>query len=778
MFTMSERAFLPPRDGKFYLLRQHRQPLAANLAAAWIEEFTAPGDLVIDPFVASDAVVRAAVERGRRILASDSNPLVAWATRVEATLPGSRELHAALVRLGDTPKEGEPLREYLVKLYASQCGSCAGAVSVDYFINRRDGDKMLVAEKVFTCASCGTRREDATETDRQRAADAAPHGLSYHLLVQRLIADDPANTPRLKRLLELYTPRNLAALAAVTQKLDAEFREDAARNLLAALLLHALDVGSSLYPEVNGLPARDVPFEFVEMNIWRALETAERGLGDRGAALRLVNPAQVLAAQSAAAFVGVGGARFLAEQAKNAVETNARAALILASPARLDPLFWELSFLWTRWLLGKSAAAALEPLFGEERQRWGWYGRALANAYADVARLAHDGAPFAASFPAGSHAMIEALMLAAAPHFALDALAFQPTHGMEHATEFGAVRGEYQIVWRRAENQPAPAAASQLVNQVHNDTLIAAREILEKRGEPLVYSWLHHAALDRLARSGTLAALMQAKYREGDNPFQFLRHRMEEGFKRGYVEDFDHWRDQDRVLWLRRSDEQGSALAERVERAVAQTIGAAGSIGSDELEDAILRQFSNLLTPERGLIEICARAYATWTNDAWVWQADDPGAQLSHAPALLAQLGTRLGYQVNQDAAPFELVWRAGKVIPASSSGSVAETIVYENACAFLVRARADFSELVARRAAPLRGLVVIPERQVELTRERLRRDPRWRKRLERAGWDFLRVPFVEMLLEQNATERPELELAIGLDPPLARGREQMELFK
>src|SRR5581483_7841389 len=205
-----------------------------------------------------------------------------------------------------------------------------------------------------------------------------------------------------------------------------------------------------------------------------ALETAERGLGDRGAALRLVNPAQVLAAQSAAAFVGVGGARFLAEQAKNAVETNARAALILASPARLDPLFWELSFLWTRWLLGKNAAAPLEPWLEGERQRWGWYGGALAKALEETTQIARADARLIVAFPSGSHAMIEALMLAAAPHYALEDFAFRPARGMQNTTEFGALRGDYQVIWRRENTSVTPQTIERLGNTLRQGALRGA----------------------------------------------------------------------------------------------------------------------------------------------------------------------------------------------------------------------------------------------------------------------------------------------------------------
>lgn len=782
---MSNGAFVPGRDGRFYLLRAHRQPMAENVAVAFIRALTGPNDLIVDPFIGSDAVVRAALTLGRRIIAADSNPLVAWATRVQATVPNAREIGGALLRLGDTRKESETLRAGVEKLYASQCANCGRAVTVERFIWRGGpGTAALPAEKIYTCANCGARRDDTNATDRQRAQDAAPRGLSYHLLVQRLLADDPSNTPTLKRLLQLYTPRNLNALAAVTQKLDVEFREDAARNVLAALMLHALDVGTSLYPPDDELPMREIPQEFVEVNIWHALETAARGLSENRAGLRLAaNPAQVLGSTTPAAFIGQGGARYLAEQAP-----NAQAALVLSSPARLDPAFWELSFLWTRWLLGKQAAASLEPLLEDKRQRWGWYGDALTHSMEDAAKLAREGARLVVAFPSGSHAMIEALLLAASPVFALQSFAFRPGRGATHSTEWGALRGDYQAVWKRADAIITTSPANAVATKIRAGALQAAREIFQARDEPLPYSWLHHAALQKLARANVLAEALTLKYREGDNAFQWLRHRMEEGFKDGYVEEIDHWEEKGRVLWMRRetgtgavgSNQErsaGSDLATRVEESVQEIFQVRAKIPADELEDELMARFEGLLTPEIELVELCARAYADLVEGDWVAREEQGESFAVRAYALAKQLGTHLDFQVIENSERFDLVWRVEKIIPGSSGGSVRQESIHEDVYAFRICERADFEELIAQVTAPLNGLVIVPESQVALTQERLRREPRWLKKLEHAGWVFLRLPMMELLLREDFATRPEFQLAWGLDPKLEGGQEQMELF-
>lgn len=799
---MNARAFAAGRDSRFYLLARHRQPLAENVAAHWIEAFTKPNDLIVDPFVASDAVVRAALGRGRRILAADSNPIVAWATRAQATLPLARDIHAALARLGDTRKEGETLQAFLNKLYASQCAVCGGAVVVDFFVWRRDGGPALLAEKSYTCAACGPRRDDATASDRERAGEG-PKGLSYHLLLQRLLANDPATTPHVKRLLELYTPRNLNALAAVTQKLDADFRDDAAHNLLTALLLHALDVGTCLYPSLDAMPTREVPAEFVETNIWGALAQAAHGLSEHGAGLRLATSAtQVVNSATPAALIGQGGARYLVDRAP---ETGA--ALILSSPARLDPRFWELSFLWTRWLLGRQAAMPLEPLLEDKRQRWSWYGDALTKSFGDAAKLVREGGTLVVAFPAGSHAMIEALMLAASPVFALTDFAFRPARGASHSTEWGALRGDYQAVWERRDTPSVPISNSALATKIRAGSLAAARGILDARGEPLAYSWLHHAALGELARAGVLAETIRANYREGDNAFQVLRHRMEEGFKEGYIEEIDHWEKDGRVLWLKREsggiENMGQAtnnapqaaggrrlstdggveskrpidIARRVEEIVRELLETQRTIGVEALDEAVLARLGGLLTPEIELVEMCAAAYADLAGEVWIHRAHDPASELAAAHLLTKELGERLGFRVTAPGGQYDRIWRVEKIIPGSASGALREERIYEDVYVLLFRARIDFDELLTVHAAPLRGLVVIAESQVALTRERMRRDPRWIKKLERAGWEFLRVPPLKRLLAQEFIALSEFQLALGLEPPLETGDEQMQLL-
>lgn len=772
-FQMDPGAFVPDRDPAFYLLARHRQPLPENVARAYIEEFSAPGDLVIDPFAASPTVARVAADLGRRAIAVDSNPLVAFADRVQAALPPPRDIKIALARLGELVKEDETLKSHVEGLYSSVCANCGTGVVVDHFYHALDLNAPV--DKVYRCPNCGLRRDPTNDSDRSRAAEIKPRGFHYHLLLERIVGTEGEHFSRLRDLLKLYTPRNLLALVSVTLKLEAEIREESTHDILTACLIHALDVGTTLSALPGGLPQRKTPDVFVEMNIWQALEAAAAGLGSAPKGIPpSESPSNVVEAAVPSLFVGHGSARSLLTL-KAPV-----AALLLSSPARLDPLFWQLSYLWTRWTLGKTAAQPLEPLLEEERQRWGWYGTALTASLREGSRLLRDGGRAAFCFPAGSHAMIEALCLAAAPYFQLESFAFRPSRGAGAATEFGAVRGDYRVLWRLGIANAPTRTAREVAVKVRSAALIGSTEILGARGEPLAYSWVHHGALRRIASDGGLAETMAAQVPARDNAFQFLRRELEAGLKGGYARDFDHWAQPGRVLWVRRPGaRENPPLADQVERSVREILESEPVISDWKLEDRILAMFPELLTPEIELVALCAEAYAEQIEGEWHWRQVDREAEFALGIRLVRSLGARLGHQVRSGKKQeiFDLVWSEERIVPGSSAGGVVETRVHEDAFGFTFRENVDLRTLVREQALPIHGMVVIPERMVELTKAKLERMPTLVKPLHEAGWDFLRVPFVEMLLRSTAVERAEFQLALGLDPPLAEGREQMELF-
>jgi hypothetical protein len=787
--------FLPDRDPPgFYPLGSYLRAPPVSVATEYMDRLTVPGDLVVDPFGALPNIARAALALNRRAIVAESNPLWAWLARALTTLPPATEIDAALARLGDTLKEELPLRAHIQQLYATICAACAQSTPADYFARTREGG--LVARH-YTCAHCGATRDDpATEDDFKRAAVVNARGMHYHFAFERVVPAGHLHADRIRKMLDVYTSRNLYVLATLTQKIEARFHATRERQVLLILLLHLLERGASFYATPDAEPQLTAHKQFVEFNLWREMEIAARALAEHAPALDLAeSPADVVSAAAPAAFVGRGSAKTLVRAAG-----ERSVALVLAAPPTRRVAVWALSYFWGAWILGRAAAQPLAPFLDAAKDatwEWRWYADALDESLKAIAHLLRPDARAVFVFGEAWHPVIEALMLAAAgARMQLEAFLFQPRLGDFPRRETDDIRGNYRIAFRKnggmldapdGENDerelPSDAARemyrprvsrvergvniAQVEKEIRAAALAAASEILARRGEALAFSWVHHTAFVHVARQGLLERVTAQGFpyaKMKTPPGRFVHNAVMAGLRDGYAHDFDHYEGKDQFLWLRRSSELAAPLIDRVEDAV-RAVSFRGAerreiseppeeisrSARNDVEDALYRQFSGDLTPEAGLIELCAAAYVEF--DA---------AAKTRALDALARLGERLGYKVKAEGIQnFDIVWK--------TNGDVAH--------AFVWRARAQFADLASLRIAPARGYIVVPENLVALMQEKTRRLPHVADAFHEAGWDFVRVPFVEKLLTQDKVEQSDITLMIGLSPVVAAERAQLELL-
>ena len=763
--------FIPDRDSPtFYPLRSYLRQPSASVAAEYIAALTAPGDLILDPYACTPTIAHAAQKMGRRVIAVESNPLWSWLARTMATPPSISEINAALARLGDALKDDVPLRTHVNRMYTTVCGACRQPTPADYFIHARDAGPI---RRHYTCANCGETRDDsATEDDLKRAAAFDARGLAYHFAFQRVVPEENLHAERLRKILDVYTPRNLDALVTLTVKIDALFRQPRERDILLLLLLHLLDRGTSFYPSPDATAQLTVHKQFIEFNLWREMEAAAHALGEHApeAMGELVSStSDVLDDQEPRAFISRGSAKALAR----AIPEEC-AALILTAPPTRRLAVWALSYFWGAWILGRTAVDSLIPSLDAHKSDplWErrWYFDSLVASMDALAKLLRHDAYAVFVFDETWHEVIETLLLAAAgARLELETFLFQPRLGDFPRREFDSIAGDYRIVFSR--RQPAPLkilAEPQLAEKIRTAALAAGREVLTRRGEPLAYSWVHHAAYTRAYAEGYLAQAMTANTKVP--PGRFVSYAVREGLSEGYAHDLDHYETPERFMWLRSTTPREAPLIDRVDDAVREILTAHRSIACDELQGLIYRQFQGDLTPEAGLIELCAAAYADEEDDVWHYPAGERGifdreeemdAEKSRALDLLARLGERLEYRIVRDAASFDLIWEWDGEI---SHG-------------FLWRDRARFDDLLPLQISPTRGYLVVPEARVALLRERVHRLPLRADAFREAGWDFVRVPFAEKLLQQEKIERHDLLLITGLVPPAAGERTQLELF-
>jgi hypothetical protein len=758
--------FIPNRDPRVFApLRDFLHAPPQSVAAEYIAALTAPGDVVLDPFGALPNVARAAATLGRRAIVVESNPLWAWLARALATLPPAAEIDAALTRLGDVPKDDVALRTHLDQLYATRCAACQQLTPADYFIRTRAGG--LVARH-YTCAHCGVTREDAaTEEDWKRADAIAARGIHYHFALARVLPETGAFAERLRKMLDLYTPRNLSALATLTQKIEARFHAARERTVLLLLLLHALERGASFFAKPDATPQLMSHPQFVEFNLWRQIEAAARALTTSPPALELAESPSAVMNAAARVFIGRGNAKTLARDLP-----RDSVALVLTAPPTRRVAVWALAYFWGAWILGRAAVQSLVPFLDTRKGaawEWRWYADGLDSAFKSIAQFGRTDAPAVLVFDAAWHSVLEALLLAAAgARWKPEAFVFQPRLGDLPRHEFDDVWGEYRLAFVHAAADRRPLTdVPTLEKRIRASALAAANEIFARRGEALAFSFVHHAAFVRIAREGWLADARAAPLKM--SPGRFVHNAVLAGLQDGYADDFDHSSDANQFVWFRRSRTLDVPLIERVEAEVRAWLSR-GVTSREGLQDALYSQFPGDLTPEAGLIELCAAAYAEPVTEA----------ERARAVNALARLGERLGYQTisdfrcqMSDVSPSAIENRESKI----ENFDVVWLSNGEMAHAFVWRARAAFADLAQIHIAPTRGYVIVPEQWVALMREKTRRLPYLADAFYEAGWNFVRLAAVEKLLTQEKVERSDVALITGLIPPLMAARAQLGLL-
>jgi hypothetical protein len=422
---MAGRALLLRADPGFSLpaFERFAPPPAPALVAARLEAWSQPGEIVLDLFGRGGWVARAAIDAQRKGISLESTPLDRLLAEIVLRPPDLRHLDAAVQALAASARRDSSLKTSITDRYASRCATCDRPVVLDdltWAAEAPDDDGPRgprPVRKHYRCPVCrdqlggGEQRQAPLDAqDLARALD--PDGLE---LRPRLADRFPVLEGRTElpyELLDLHTPRQLSAFAAILERIEDDLRAAPIEAALRLALLHALAPASRLATS----PGRLAPLRITqghvklpgaaqwrERNPWLAFEDGIRLV--RGFVQRLESGAW-----------GPVPAR-LGEDLRSLVEGSASAVLKQATPAAIGALELEAEHLarggnrprirlvvgmpplrpvadrmaWayhgTAWVLGREAAQTLplEPLFGPmARPSWGWQGAAITRSLRGV----------------------------------------------------------------------------------------------------------------------------------------------------------------------------------------------------------------------------------------------------------------------------------------------------------------------------------------------------------------------------------------------------------
>jgi hypothetical protein len=381
----------------------------AELVAARIEALTAPGDVVADLAGRGGYVARTALDRQRRAVSIESDPLTRMLAEVVLRPPDVRHLDAALQGMGASPRKQSSLKASIADLYATRCATCGRTLVTEEVIwarpdetaawtptlrryrctvcrDQRGGSELREApldpeDIARATADVGAEAARAWARDRFPPVDGAPH-----------LPDD---------LLALHTDRQIVALVAMLERIEGDLRAAPVLAALRLAFLHALAPASRLLGSA-GRPARlrvaggrvRVPGgdRWRERDPWLAFEEGfqqVRGFVQRlegGASgpiqARLGEDLRSLGEGSATAVLALAGASPL--RVERVVDGRTvvapRVRLVLGQPpVPPSPDRILTAYHTTAWTLGREAAALLPlDVVAAPSARPSWAGQAVA----------------------------------------------------------------------------------------------------------------------------------------------------------------------------------------------------------------------------------------------------------------------------------------------------------------------------------------------------------------------------------------------------------------
>lgn len=738
---MNALPFVPgyPTEPYFPLAR-YLTTVPDSVAGTYVEKYTHPGDLILDPFGASPRIAVEAAQAGRRVIVVNRNPVMRFVTEVAADPPAATVARRALTKLADAPAAGGPVEESVRSMYRSQCPDCGHDVDPEYFAWQGDH----IFEKRFYCAHCAEDRlRPAREADTAHAARFKDGGPGFHWALDRLTPAGDPDRRHVRRALAAYTPRALQAIFTLLTKARAIDLDPDERRALDALLLLALDEASSLwpYPSERGRPKTLNPHQsFRERNIWLALE---QGVGLFAAGgVRLTTIGELLATRKPGVGVAAGPLRALAGEVE-----QSQIKLALTNVPRPNPVLWTLSTVWAAWLWDISPSPETRPLLRRRRYDWTWHTRALTGAFGALARLLADDTPLIALMPTAESAFLTAAVMAAAEHWQLEGLALQPDGPSA------------QIIWRPGTPARAPVAGNveTILREQATRGVLAA---LEARAEPTTAGTLHAAALTSLAEHDTLRRATQSLQ---DEAFATVLKTVNAAIAPEGATRQPGERD---LIWPRELPVRNKPVSERAEAALARFLAVHARATTQQIFSAVCAALPGLSTPALEWIALCLDSYGEETEpDRWRCRPEDmPPARTRDRAALratLQELGARLGF-ASDSPAPDTVTW--------SSRGQAD--------FAFTLLSSAGITKFVLAGAhTPTQRVFVVPGSRSAMIQFRLHHDRRLAQALERGGWTFLKNRHVRRLAADPDLERTSLNSVLGLDPIVEQPSTQIPLL-
>jgi len=647
-----------------------------NVVGQFIQTYCPENGIVFDPFAGSGITAIEALKSGRRTVVSDLSPLATELIRLTIKPLNILRLREAFERIENSVKEK------INKLYLTKCRACKREIVFDCAIWKQNECFDIRYQK---CPFCGDERRKNTDLvaiDKATLASIASHQIREWYPTSRLYHTN--GKPFMKKekyesLDELFTKRNLYALAILMQAIDEEPKGDM-RDFMKIAFTSMVHLCSRMNPISEA--GHFTPFSsawtqhsywypsgpYMEQNVWskfhssicghQGLIKAKEESNSYFDKVKFAANLRQVIEGDANAFIFTGSCiNLMAEMEKRYADSGCIDYIFTDPPYDSSIQYGELSYLWVSWL-GKDRGylenIALDEVIHNERQNKDFetYHSLLRNSFQRMYSVIRPESYLTVTFHNPTFKVRNATIRAAV----LSGFELQKIHHQELARPsaksllqpFGSAQGDFYLRFHKP-NAGERSRTPDTIDEMRFEKIVidTAIKILAERGEPTPYTIIINAVDPELAKRGFFSELntgldvKEVLEKHIDSEFILIDSRI--GINEG------------KMWWFKKpnlvSHLERIPLSERVERTVVTKLQELGKLTFTDIWEAVSVAFPNSLTSDQTSIRDALEIYATPMKDGF-WlikpQFQKGRAEREHSSmiALLAEVGLSLGFGV------------------------------------------------------------------------------------------------------------------------------------
>ncbi|MBI3189472.1 MAG: DNA adenine methylase [Ignavibacteriales bacterium] len=649
-----------------------------NVVGEFINTYAPEDGLVMDPFSGSGVTALEALKLGRRVIAVDLNPVATEILRLTILPFDPTKLVEAFQRIE------RDVKKTINNLYLAECKKCKEEIPIECAVWKRDEKKNLTLKELrYKCSNCDAFVEKggkATPKDFKHISDVVEEFKKTKLWYPRNRLYYSDGLPFVKKerydsLDELFTPRNLYALAILMERIEKE-NDKTLKDFLKIAFSSMVHLCSTMVPalspaETNHQTAFSSVWtqhsywfarEFMEQNVWKKFESSV--IGHQGLVKAKIESNKYFKDVKITHNLKT----FLNDSSNICIITGSCLDVLDKMPARsIDYIFTdppydasiqygELSFLWAAWLKKDNDYVdriSSEEIIRNERQHKDFdvYHTLLRRSFEGMYKVLKLNKYLTLTFHNPTFKVRNATIRAGThAGFDFDKIHHQPTaqkSGKSLLQPFGSAMGDFYLRFHKPQSVKARADVPEEIDEQRFEKIVVDTtvELLAERAEPTPYTIVINFIDPVLAKNGYFSSLhtgLDVKTvlkNHLDKEFKLIEERI--GGAKGQL-----WWFKDPKIVYRLKE---IPLSERVEQTVLRVLQKKGKVTFTDAWEAVSIEFPNSLTSDSTSIKEALDQYARQiAGGYWLLKplVNQRVSQHNEIIAVLAEAGDARGYKI------------------------------------------------------------------------------------------------------------------------------------